>query len=156
MKIWKISNDLRDRTMILAQNIKSGFRNYANFSGRATPSEFWYWLLFVVVLCGLPILATLILDPLTFNIARSFEGEMRGYWFGINDAVKTYLPALSIGLGALLLLPTLAVAARRSHDLNSKGWICLLLLLPGINFYVLFGYMSPGKDEDNQFGPSPY
>jgi len=29
--------------------VKSGFRNYANFKGRATRSEFWWWTLFTVI-----------------------------------------------------------------------------------------------------------
>jgi len=31
------------------ETIRSGFRNYATFSGRATRSEFWYWTLFAVL-----------------------------------------------------------------------------------------------------------
>jgi uncharacterized membrane protein YhaH (DUF805 family) len=30
--------------------IKSGFRNYVTFSGRASRSAFWYWTLFAVLL----------------------------------------------------------------------------------------------------------
>ena len=29
--------------------ISSCFRNYANFSGRAVRSEYWYWYLFVTI-----------------------------------------------------------------------------------------------------------
>ena len=30
--------------------VKSGFRNYANFSGRASRSEYWWWQLFALIL----------------------------------------------------------------------------------------------------------
>ena len=30
--------------------VKLGFSNYANFSGGACRSEFWYWFLFVIIL----------------------------------------------------------------------------------------------------------
>ena len=30
--------------------IASGFKNYFNFKGRASRSEFWYWVLFTILL----------------------------------------------------------------------------------------------------------
>ena len=35
--------------MNFIEAVKSGFRNYVNFSGRAVRSEYWYWTLFVTV-----------------------------------------------------------------------------------------------------------
>jgi uncharacterized membrane protein YhaH (DUF805 family) len=32
------------------QAISSGFRNYAVFTGRASRSEYWWWILFVVLI----------------------------------------------------------------------------------------------------------
>ena len=32
--------------MTFSEAISSGFRNYVGFSGRASRSEFWYWILF--------------------------------------------------------------------------------------------------------------
>ena len=38
--------------------IKSGFSNYVGFSGRASGSEYWYWVLFVILgAIGLSILS---------------------------------------------------------------------------------------------------
>ena len=75
--------------------VVQGFRNYADFGGRATRAEFWWWLLFLV----------------------------------IGSAVFTGIDSL-IGWGSLLntlfglaiLLPTLAVTARRLHDIGKTGW----------------------------------
>src|SRR5262245_32003062 len=36
-------------TMTFSEAISSGFRNYVGFSGRAARSEFWYWILFTVL-----------------------------------------------------------------------------------------------------------
>jgi uncharacterized membrane protein YhaH (DUF805 family) len=44
--------------MNFGQAIKSGFSNYVNFSGRAIRSEYWYWVLFVI----LGEIVTLIID----------------------------------------------------------------------------------------------
>ena len=35
--------------MTFTQAIRSGFANYVNFSGRALPSEFWWWQLFTLL-----------------------------------------------------------------------------------------------------------
>ena len=35
--------------MNFGEAISSCFRNYANFSGRAVRSEYWYWYLFVAI-----------------------------------------------------------------------------------------------------------
>jgi hypothetical protein len=36
-------------TMTFSEAISSGFRNYVGFSGRAARSEFWYWILFTIL-----------------------------------------------------------------------------------------------------------
>ena len=35
--------------MGFGQAISAGFSNYVNFSGRASRSEYWYWILFIVI-----------------------------------------------------------------------------------------------------------
>jgi uncharacterized membrane protein YhaH (DUF805 family) len=35
--------------MGFGQAISSGFSNYVNFSGRACRSEYWYWILFIII-----------------------------------------------------------------------------------------------------------
>ena len=35
--------------MTFSEAINSGFRNYVGFSGRAARSEFWYWILFTIL-----------------------------------------------------------------------------------------------------------
>jgi uncharacterized membrane protein YhaH (DUF805 family) len=32
--------------------IRSGFQNYANFKGRASRAEYWWWVLFTVIAGG--------------------------------------------------------------------------------------------------------
>jgi len=44
--------------------VKSGFRNYAQFKGRATRSEYWYWFLFSTVLA----LITSVVSPAIYSV----------------------------------------------------------------------------------------
>jgi uncharacterized membrane protein YhaH (DUF805 family) len=108
---------------------------YAQFSGRARRSEYWYYYLFyVLILVGLAVV-----DGITgtFNAA-------------------TGVGLLSGVFGLAMLIPSLAVSVRRLHDTGRSGWWLLLALLPLIGAIVLLVFMlqnsAPGG---NQYGANP-
>jgi uncharacterized membrane protein YhaH (DUF805 family) len=111
--------------------IKSGFQNYANFSGRDQRSAFWYWVLFSVIVGTV---LTLVDQQL------SDEGT----------------PILSGLFSLATLIPNLAIAARRLHDTDRSGWWQLLVFIPLIGIIVLIvWYASRGTSGPNRFGPNP-
>jgi uncharacterized membrane protein YhaH (DUF805 family) len=111
--------------------ILSGFRNYVGFAGRAARSEYWYWVLFAL-LVGI---VTSILDAAIFPDAD----------FGPLNAVSSLI----------LLLPGIAVAARRLHDIDYSGWWLLLAFtLIGLVVLVIWFCMR-GTSGPNRFGPDP-
>ncbi len=75
--------------------VAQGFRKYVDFSGRATRAEFWWWILFTVL-----------------------GGAV--FW-GIDTLIGwgSYLETL---FSLATLLPSLAVTARRLHDIDKSGW----------------------------------
>lgn len=81
--------------------VKSGFRQYFRFGGRATRPEFWWWMLFIVI-------ASIVLDVIDRIIDRMV---------GIEE-----LGVLSTLFGLATLLPSLAVTSRRLHDIGKSGW----------------------------------
>ena len=110
-------------------------KNYVGFSGRARRKEYWFFVLFAIIISF--ILA--VIDGLT----------------------GTFNPTSGVGiLGAIfslaILLPSIAVAVRRLHDTDRTGWWILIVLIPFIGFIVLLVFMildsTPG---DNRFGPNP-
>lgn len=55
-----------------------------------------------------------------------------------------------------LVLPSLAVGARRLHDVGKSGWFLLLHLLPIIGILVLiFFWVQPSQTESNEYGVVP-
>ena len=111
----------------LVTAVKSVFRKYARFSGRAVLSEFWYWMLFCFLL-------------------GSILGWTPSFIFGGNSGGV---------LGILLFIPTLAVIFRRLHDTGKSGWYSCLLLLPGIGFLIiLILCLADSQKGTNQYGPS--
>ena len=103
--------------------------NYANFNGRASRSEFWYFFL--------------------FNIVVSIV-------LGLVDNLILGFPLLQAIFGLALLIPGLAVSVRRLHDKDKSGWWLLIALVPLIGAILLIvWYATEGTPGDNQFGPPP-
>jgi len=55
-------------------------------------------------------------------------------------------------IGIPLLIWQFATSARRFHDIGRSGWYSLLIILPFVQFIMLF---IPGTKGDNSFGPEP-
>ena len=119
--------------MGFGEAIASGFANYVNFEGRAYRTEYWLWVLFTVI----GSLATGILDAAVFGYSPGGVSPLNGIF------------------ALITLVPSLAVAARRMHDMDRTGW-WLLLLLTGIGGLVLLIWFSfKGTHGPNRFGPDP-
>lgn len=117
--------------------VRSVLGKYATFEGRASRSEFWYFVLFLVIV-------NIILNIVDMSLLNTVM---------LTDAGK--IGILSSLFSLAMLLPNLAVAARRLHDVGRSGW-WLLLLLTGIGSLVLlFWYVSRGQEGPNDYGPAP-
>lgn len=113
--------------------VRSAFNKYATFEGRAARSEYWWFGLFVVI--GTIILE--IIDAALFHKAMGQIGILSGIF------------------SLAVLLPALAVAVRRLHDLGRTGW-WLLIGLTGIGALVLlYWYVTRGTAGPNDFGADP-
>jgi uncharacterized membrane protein YhaH (DUF805 family) len=55
-----------------------------------------------------------------------------------------------------MLLPSIAVGARRLHDIGRTGWWQLIVLVPVIGVIVLLiFYVMDGDPGSNEYGPNP-
>ncbi len=104
-------------------------KKYAVFSGRARRMEYWYFMLFNIIIAG----------------ALSW----------IDNLIWTY--GMLSGLYSLaVLLPEIGVGVRRLHDTGRSGWWLLIGLIPLIGTIILIIYMvSDSQAGTNQYGPSP-
>jgi uncharacterized membrane protein YhaH (DUF805 family) len=114
--------------------IGSGFRNYVNFSGRAIRSEYWYWILFEVVV----IVVLAVIDE------RLYPGTEMGAFSVVNVIVTL-----------ALIVPGLAVSVRRLHDIDHAGWWVLLGITVVGSFVLLYWACLRGTLGQNRFGPDP-
>lgn len=105
--------------MTIVESIKTCFSKYADFNGRASRSEFWWWVLFVVLVSG----------------------------------VTGFISQMLSGLFSLaVLVPGLAVGARRLHDTDRSGWLQLVALIPLIGWILMIYWCVQEPREPNRFG----
>jgi uncharacterized membrane protein YhaH (DUF805 family) len=114
------------------QAVSRFWRNYVNFSGRASRSEYWWVALFVgIISIALSVLALVFGGGHVDNATGTFTWGAGYYLFtGIS-----YLWSLAV------LLPGLGVAWRRLHDTNRSGAFYFLVLIPFIGAIILLVFM---------------
>lgn len=115
-----------------AGSVRKVLSNYANFTGRARRPEFWWFTLFSFI----------------SNMTISFvELVVFGYW-----GEYSYLSTL---YSLALFIPSLAVGARRLHDIGKSGWWQLIVLIPLIGWIILIiWFAKKGEDGPNEYGPA--
>ncbi len=115
--------------MTFTQSIRTCLSKYATFKGRASRSEYWWFVLFLI-----PIQA--IADGLDLFIERSAEYHIVTLSPFTERAVA--IGALLAGLLLLaMIVPYVAVGVRRLHDTEHSGWWLLpMILLAPIVSYV--------------------
>ena len=100
----------------------AALKKYADFNGRASRSEYWYFVLFYIII----------------YVVGSFIDGVIG------------LPILTMLVSLGLLIPSLAVAIRRMHDVGKSGWFIL------IPIYSLILVLTKGDEGTNEYGPDPH
>ncbi len=118
------------------------FENYANFTGRARRSEFWYFTLIKLIIPLILLIPCIILTVIFRNeeFAISFMGIFLMLFFTFEMA---------------MLLPTLAVSARRLHDIGYSGWFQLISFIPGGGIVLLIFFIMDSQPFDNRWGSNP-
>jgi uncharacterized membrane protein YhaH (DUF805 family) len=92
-----------------------------------------------------------------FKNFANFDGRARRseYWwfFLVNVIVTNGLQFISPTIGMIaslaLLIPSIAVAIRRMHDVGKSGWFCL------IPIYNIILACTEGEKGTNEYGPDP-
>lgn len=101
------------------------FKKYSVFTGRASRSEFWYWELAAVIV---------------------------GIVFGVLRAISGVFLILELLWALAVIVPTLALGARRLHDTGRSGWWQLIGIIPIVGWILLIvWFATPPTSTGDQY-----
>ena len=114
--------------------MKSGFKNSFSLSGRASRSEYWFWVLGGVIFQMTMVIGSIVLAVIEVPV----------------------LPGLMI-LAPILLVPgSITLVVRRLHDVGMSGWMWFVALVPVIGaIYLIYLFVQEGDMGENAYGAVP-
>jgi uncharacterized membrane protein YhaH (DUF805 family) len=150
-------------------SVKSGFSNYANFKGRASRSEFWWFVLFSQLIQTVAQQVSgstatiawfaLLIPGLSVHVRRLHDSGRSLRWFLWLAASMAGAALAFVGLFMQSAQTIANLDAEQLFDNGSQFWIfvmfiSLISLVIGsvVNFVFL---LMPSDEEMNKFGPPP-
>ena len=125
--------------------IKTGLAKFVTWQGRASRSEYWYFILFNFLVLFVAAILDKVLGT-NFKMTNPATGLEMGLPYG-------YLYMIA---GLALLLPNLAVLVRRLHDTDRSGWWYWIALIPLIGAILLIVWLcTRGTNGSNRYGSDP-
>lgn len=111
--------------------IRMFFTRYFDFQGRSVKSEYWWIVLFNLIV----------------GIILGFCTD-KNHPLAVGNIVSSLWSLAT-------LIPSIALGVRRLHDSDRSGFWLLITLVPFIGFIVLIVFMLADSSPDNQYGPAP-
>lgn len=109
------------------------FKKYATFTGRASRSEYWWWVLVNAVV--LAVLGTLALVTGGGGGVDEYGAPAGPSGLGVVFLV------LYVVWGLATLVPGVALVVRRLHDTNKSGFWIFIGLVPFVGSLILLVFM---------------
>ena len=110
--------------------IKLAFKNYVNFNGRSRRSEYWWFVLFNIII-GIIIII-------------------------LANLITKYLIYLSYIYDLIAFLPGLGLVIRRLHDIGKSGWYIFIGFIPIVGIFILlYFFCLDSENQSNEYGESP-
>lgn len=106
-------------------------RKYTLFTGRSRRSEYWYFMLFNVLVA--------VVLWFVDSVLRNIVG------FGMFGMLYSLA----------VLLPGIAVSIRRLHDTDRSGWWLLLAFVPIVGLVLIWFMAQDGEAGTNRYGQNP-
>jgi uncharacterized membrane protein YhaH (DUF805 family) len=122
--------------MGFGQAVATCIAKYATFRGRAHRPEYWWWMLFVMLYgIGVWIVAAIL-------------------WAILGAGIAIIVALLAF---VATIVPSIAVAVRRLHDVDREGGWFLIQFVPIIGpYWFLYFMVQPGTVRDPSPGPNRY
>ena len=152
--------------------VQSGFRNYANFKGRAPRSEYWWWTLFTLIvqaatsgfgdtIGGLVSLGVL-LPSIAVQVRRLHDTNRSGWWIlwpiaSLGVAIAAFI-AFAVSTALDLVDPSEWDPATAFDGMSGAVIVVIVVsifvaLVTGIANLVFT--LQRSQPSENRFGPPP-
>ena len=119
--------------MSFGEAVRTVLSKYVCFTGRARRSEYWYFVLFELIV-----------------------SSALGFVLGFLGAGESTVESASSLLSLALLLPGLGVIWRRLHDIGKSGANYFWIFVPIVGWILLIVWLCrEGERGPNRFGPDP-
>jgi len=111
--------------------ISSGFKNYFHFKGKASRAQYWYWVLFTLLLAL--VLGTI--EGVIWPTAATTGDPLTD----IQSLSGDFTPLTTFS-SLILFMPNLSILARRLHDAGySAKWLFLLIVPAAYSIFATIG-----------------
>ncbi|MBQ6166427.1 MAG: DUF805 domain-containing protein [Muribaculaceae bacterium] len=148
------------------------FRKFIDFKGRARRSEFWWFMLFVLLVA----LLCSFLDGFLSVFQGVFLGPVVGFSFiGLVEALVLFFPAIAVtfrrlhdtgrsgwwigGVFILVAIGLIGMYFIKTYKLGETAafsmWLPIILAIFIIHIIVLISCVSDSHPGENKYGPSP-
>ena len=145
---------VQPRSVGFGEAVRRAFAGWGDYSGRATVAEYWWFVLFdVLVALPLYLLFVVVLAS-SFSTATNADGTASVTSTGLS-AVGILLAIVMVVAYVVLVLAGLALSVRRLHDSDKSGWWLLISFVPFGSLVLLVFYILPGTPGPNRWGPVP-
>ena len=145
-------------TISFGEAIKTCFKKFCTFSGRARRSEYWLFNIFI------QIITSVVITVFIFIFAAAFIPTSQYYDYNSKN-YKTKEASFNLGLIVLLVvivfilivlsIPVISASVRRLHDTGRSGCYLLLGFIPFGSIILLIFFIEDSHQATNQYGPSP-
>ena len=112
-----------------------GIKNYANFKGRASRSEYWRFMAGMMMVQG------------TLGVVAILCKGIGLYNF------ESIIDTITLLVTLFFVIPNIAITTRRMHDIGRSGWTQLISFIPIIGFFIFLNYeLKRGDEGENGYG----
>ncbi|PQL10419.1 DUF805 domain-containing protein [Veillonella sp. T11011-6] len=112
-----------------------GIKNYANFKGRASRSEYWRFMAGMMMVQGvLGVVAILCKGVGLYNF-------------------ESIIDTITLLVTLFFVIPNIAITTRRMHDIGRSGWTQIISFIPIIGLFIFLTYeLKRGDEGENGYG----
>lgn len=120
-----------------AAAIRDAFANAVHYTGRASRSAYWWYVLFDFV-------ALIVLEAADIGVVAVSRGSL--------DPGLEVFSLLAFSGTIFLVMTQIALTVRRLHDTGRSGWWYVLIFVPFGGIVVLVWTLTAGDPGLNRFG----